>query len=572
MNAAQSVVATPTTSGGLPAPSSDSSERLLRRLAEIVGESYVHAEDSELDRRSQCTIPWNRRCAAVVYPGSVEEIRQVLLAAALSRIPVWPFAKGKNWGYGTTMARQPGAIILVLERLNRILEVNEELAYAVVEPGVTYRQLHEHLKANSIKLWCDCTDSSPDGSVLGNALDRGIGATSYHDHFSNVCGLEVLLPDGTVVRTGGGPPTLSHTWNTDKWGTGPSLEGLFSQSNFGIVTKMGVWLMPEPEEMNSFFLDLSEAESLPAVIDSVRRLALAGILTATRLFSETIGLALLIRYPRELLQGATCLSEEVLARLRQKYRIAPWSLGGALYGTGAQVRLARRILKRELSGYGKLRFVNDRRIRLLRKIERFGQRVQSSPHTAKAFDFLLLRLLGKPLALLEGAPHAHSVLQGAPTEYFLRYAYFKATRSRPDQDLDPVRDGCGLIWFAPILPLTGQHVSRVLSLARPLFHKHGFDFHVSLRMRNPRCLIAVMSIFFRKEDMDETHRAQLLQRELGRVISAAGYQQYRTSVADPEHLPGPSEGFDHLMRVLKTAFDPFQILAPGKSGIGGAKS
>lgn len=105
---------------------------------------------------------------------------------------------------------------------------------------MTQGQLSAHLREHGSKLWLDCTDSTPEGSVIGNALERGVGYTPYWDHFGNLCGLEVVLPTGEIVRTGGGPPNSltwhTYKWGTYKWGTGPYLEGLFSQSNFGIAT------------------------------------------------------------------------------------------------------------------------------------------------------------------------------------------------------------------------------------------------------------------------------------------------------------------------------------------------
>ena len=74
---------------------------------------------------------------------------------------------------------------------------------------------------------------------MGNALERGVGLTPYADHFGHLCGLEVVLADGSIVHTGGGGGPRCKTWHTHKWGTGPYLEGLFSQSNLGIVTRAG---------------------------------------------------------------------------------------------------------------------------------------------------------------------------------------------------------------------------------------------------------------------------------------------------------------------------------------------
>ena len=74
--------------------------------------------------------------------------------------------------------------------MNRIHEVNVELAYAVVEPGVSQGQLYEYLEEHETGLCLDCTGAGRGASLVGNALDRGFGHTRYGDHFATACGLE----------------------------------------------------------------------------------------------------------------------------------------------------------------------------------------------------------------------------------------------------------------------------------------------------------------------------------------------------------------------------------------------
>ena len=228
----------------------------------------------------RATIPDPKQPGAIVFPTTVEETSTVVKLANEFQVPVWPVSKGRNWGYGSATPEVDNTVVLHLERMNRILEVSEDLAYAVVEPGVTYRQLKEHLLKSGSRLWCDCTDGPPEGSVLGNALERGMGVTHYADHFGTLCGLEVVLADGSIIRTGGGAFGRCPTWNTHKWGVGPYIEGLFSQANFGIVVKAGIWLFPKPESYCAFTFDLARDEDFPRLVDMVRELTLAGLLTA----------------------------------------------------------------------------------------------------------------------------------------------------------------------------------------------------------------------------------------------------------------------------------------------------
>ena len=474
-------------------------DQAVVEMRAAVGSDHVLLDSEALARHSCDTIPWQRTCSAVVYPSSRDEVCAIVKIAAQHRLPVWTFSKGKNWGYGATMAAQNGAVILLLERMNRILEVNEDLAYAVIEPGVTYKQLADHLKSRAIKLWADCTDSTPEGSVLGNALDRGLGHTPYGDHFGNLCGLEVVLANGEVIQTGAAPPD-SPTWHTFKWGTGPYLEGLFSQSNFGIVTRAGIWLMPEPEAFQAFFCEVEQEENLPAVLDSLRRLALAGALRGTaHLINDVLFLSMLMQYPHELRQGQPCLSDDARRDLRSRHGITPWTLTSGLYGTVAQVQANRALIRRELKPYGKLTFIDRRELARLEWLIRLVKRMQHLPFASGLGRLLKNCLIGRaPMEVFEVIPHAVSILQGVPGEFFVRFAYFKSRQGRPRSDVNPARDGCGLIWFAPVAPLTGSHVNRVLDLCRPVFREHGFDFSVSLIVVNPRSAVVAHGDFLRQ--------------------------------------------------------------------------
>jgi 4-cresol dehydrogenase (hydroxylating) len=544
-------------------------DHAMVEMRAAVGSHHVLVESDALARHSCDTIPWQRTCSAVVYPSSRDEVCAIVKIAAQHRLPVWTFSKGKNWGYGATMAAQNGAVILILERMNRILEINEDLAYAVIEPGVTYKQLADQLKSRAIKLWADCTDSTPEGSVLGNALDRGLGHTPHGDHFGNLCGLEVVLANGEVIQTGAAPPD-SPTWHTFKWGTGPYLEGMFSQSNFGIVTRAGIWLMQEPEAFQAFFCEVEHEENLPAVLDSLRRLALAGALRGTaHLINDVLCLSMLMQFPHELRQGELCLSDDARRDLRSRHGITPWTLTSGLYGTVAQVQANRALIRRKLKPYGKLTFIDRRELARLEWLIRLAKRTQHLPYVSGVGRLLKNCLIGPaPMEVFELVRHVVPILQGIPSEFIVRFAYFKSRQGRPLSDVNPARDGCGLIWFAPVAPLTGTHVNRVLDLCRPVFREHGFDFSVSLIVVNPRSAVALMEIFYDKADPTETARARLLYEELCALTVRAGYQQYRTNVAYMHRLLDPVPQYQRLLDSMKRAVDPCATLAPGRYGIG----
>lgn len=127
------------------------------------------------------------------------------------------------------------------------IEVDRENGTVLLEPGVGFFDLYDYLHDNNIPLWL--VPGNNWGSVVGNALDRGVGYTTFGDHASRICGIEMVMADGEIVRTGTGAMANSATWNPYKAGYGPSWDTMLCQANFGVITKVGMWLVPEPESM-----------------------------------------------------------------------------------------------------------------------------------------------------------------------------------------------------------------------------------------------------------------------------------------------------------------------------------
>jgi 4-cresol dehydrogenase (hydroxylating) len=344
---------------------------------------------------------------------------------------------------------------------------------------------------------------------------------------------------------------------------GPYLEGLFSQSNFGVVVKAGVWLIRKPEAFASFTFDLARAEDLPKLVEIMRELALRGVLTsACHLINDIVSLSVLTQYPAHLLERHSRLPEDALAALRARYAVGAWSLGGGIQGTAGTVREVQRQLRTALSGLGRLDFLDDVRVRRVARLMRWAERSGAGRSVAG----MVAKLVRKSPEMLAAAPHVHAVLKGIPSDYFVRHAYFKSALPKPAL-ADPDRDDVGLIWFAPIAPMTGAHVTRVLDLCRPLFEKHQFDFYAALLMQNARSMIVLMSIFYQREDREQARRATRLYEDLSCITTEAGFQQYRMGTG-ARLRPGNSTGaFVRFGASLKRAVDATGVLAPGRYGI-----
>ncbi|HET9944001.1 MAG TPA: FAD-binding oxidoreductase, partial [Terriglobia bacterium] len=222
-------------------------ENALAQFRQIVGEQNAFADAARLERYRWCTIPLQRKIAAVLRPQSVEEVQQIVQTANTHRVALYPISTGNNWGYGSALPVRDDNVVVDLSRMNRIVDINTELAYAVLEPGVTQGQLYQHLQHHRIPLLLNPTGAGPHCSILGNTLERGFGIGPNGDHFLAQCGMEVVLATGEILHTGFGHYANAKAQYVYKWGVGPYLDGLFTQSNLGIVTKIGVWLMPAPE-------------------------------------------------------------------------------------------------------------------------------------------------------------------------------------------------------------------------------------------------------------------------------------------------------------------------------------
>jgi len=540
---------------------------LIRRLIEICGSDYVLHSPEAIELYSRCTIPWSRTCGAVVLPENVDQVSRIVRLCNEFRMPVWTFSRGHNWGYGTVLALQEGALIVILERMSRIHEVDEELCYAVIEPGVGQGQLNDYLKNKGSNLWIDCTDSSPDGSLIGNALDKGVGYTPYGDHFGHLCGMEVVLANGDIVTTGGVSEQCP-TRHTYKWGVGPFVDGLFAQSNLGLVTKAGLWLMPRPEAFEMFVLKVSDPENLARAIDSHRQLALRRTVSNCHGFNEFLAVARTFGYPSHLLKGKQFLSEKDIEQLAVEQGLAPWTFVGGVYGSSRQVKAHKAEISECLSPLGELIFIDDNLERRLKSVVRGVRKSGVQGAFYKGLK-AVSHFFGPEVSveMLESLLSLYPILKGEPNESILALAYFKNKGRQPQQNLDPARDECGLIWFAPILPARGNEIQSFVQNVKQVCAGNQFETAVSLIQLNPRTFLVLVPLFFGKKNSEEAERAQRTYDQLCELLKTHHYQQYRCTTPQMESLLECNPSYQHLMKQIKQALDPNQVIAPGRYGI-----
>src|SRR5690606_31899216 len=96
-----------------------------------------------------------RVASAAVAPTTVEQVQAIVRTANKYQIPLYPISTGRNLAYGGSAPIYSGSVVLDLKRMNQVLEVNERNAFALVEPGVSYFDLYNHIEEQGLDVWID---------------------------------------------------------------------------------------------------------------------------------------------------------------------------------------------------------------------------------------------------------------------------------------------------------------------------------------------------------------------------------------------------------------------------------
>lgn len=493
----------------------------VTELRGIVGAEWVFADpDSTLPYlKSLIPDPDHKHVpSGAVAPASVDEIQAILKVANKYKLPLWPISTGKNMGYGCATPASSGQMVLDLKRMNRILEVDTELGTALVEPGVTYQDLRDYLDAHNLPFWLDVPTVGPIVSPMGNTLERGVGYTPYGDHFFMQCGMEVVLADGSVVRTGMGSVKNSTTWQAFKWGYGPYLDGIFTQSNFGVVTKLGLWLMPAPPAYKPFVVQYDEMEDVAKITDTIRPFRMNNLIPNGVLIMGAAYQMAMFSRRADIWTETRQIPDDVIKVEAKKRGLGMWNAYFALYGTDEIIAAVEPIVRGafEASG-GKVRTKAD-----------MGDNPWFHHHETLMRGGLTLEEIG-----------------------IVRWC-------GPEG---------GMVAFAPVAPAKGAETKEQTALAKEILGKYDFDYAPAYAVGG-RELHHIIFLLYDKGDPSEEKKAQACLREMITRFGEKGWAAYRTGVSTMDLVAAQyGESKNALNARIKHALDPNHILAPGKQGI-----
>jgi FAD/FMN-containing dehydrogenase len=512
-----------------PGVTSTAFSEALKQFADAVGKEWVFTSEEDLDLYRDSYSPFwhepeDRVASAAVAPDNVEQVQKVVRIANAYKIPLWTISTGRNLAYGATAPALSGSVILDLKRMNRILEVNDKNHYALVEPGVSYFDLYQYIQEHKLKVWIDPADPGW-GSPVGNCLERGGGRTPMHDHWSAVCGMEVVLANGEVMRTGMGALPGSKTWQQYKYGFGPYVDGLFSQSNFGIVTKMGIWLMPAPEAYFDGRVMVPKHDDLVPFVDILAYLMNSNIIRGTLMLESPV-----LDY--RVSQGGAAFdmpgtpSADEMNRLAAEKNLPYWAVELRFWGPPEVIEAQWEFVKEQFLSIPGATFKDGRSYQFPAEIK------ETAPDVLVALGIPNLGVFG--------------LIQGAD----------------------------GHLGFSPILPMSGEAILEALKVYGELYAELGVSpknqFSALPWAYYPRALLLLFGIST-FHNVEKNKRSREIFKQLVETSAKHGWGEYRTHVAFMDTVADIYSYNNHALHrfheTLKDAVDPNGILSPGKSGI-----
>jgi len=322
-----------------------------------------------------------------------------------------------------------------------------------------------------------------------------------------------------------GGMTNAKAWQVYKRGCGPSADGLFMQSNFGIVTKLGLWLTPQPECYMPGWLTLRRDADLEPLLEALRPLMLSGVIANQPMIINAVCAASAFAGREQWFNGEGSIPDEVIERIAAQPGFGRWVMRFALYGDEQIVERQRQIVT---SAFGAIA----------------GAEVRFSRYRGDALPELT-------------NPHE------------------RVQAGIPSMDLDRMtrwyggQEG-GHIGFSCAAPITGRDGAALRDLVRGQLSAVGLDYS-GVIIVGRRSMIHVGLVVFDTKNEAQARTAYEVCKSLVEPAARLGYGEYRSHL-DFMDLVADQYDFNHhaqrrFNERLKDILDPNGILSPGKQGI-----
>ncbi len=504
----------------------------------------------------------NQTLAGAIKVTDRKVIPAVLSLANQLNFVVHPVSSNKNWGYGSITpdrAHRP-IVLLDLSGLCHIEASSKELGLITIEPGVTQQMLYDYLKKNN---WCHMvpvTGAGPTCSILSNALERGYGITPHTDHFYACTALKAYLPHPDLCKHqyASAISSLDKTETdfidkTFKWGLGPYVDGLFTQSNLGIVSEMTIRLAKKPNAFSAFYIQVFDGEKFEESVEFIRTLleSQAGLVGSINLMDKRRLVSMTCQNPNMQQSPIAPLTDEQVNSLAKSKRLPEWMIVGSIYGDQPVVNYVKKYIKRQAGGLGKVLFSDSPLLKFARCFARLP------------LDFIpAFRDIKAQLASLE---EGVEIMLGKPNQVALPLPYWRNSTKKPDKSitLHPANDQCGLLWYAPLIAMNPSTLSTFVEFVRRTMLAFDLDPFITFTNLKHDCIDSTVPLVFEKGDPVQVEKAHACLRQLIDEGCKQGFVPYRLPVSEQARLDKDTP-FWKSVDVIKRAIDPNNILSPGK--------
>lgn len=497
-----------------------------------------------------------RHIASVLLVDSRENLPGIIEEANRWKVPLYPFSRGCNWGYGSKLpALVPtieGGVLLDLSQLNKIIKIDEEQGVATIEPGVTQKQLADELAKNGSRYFFDVTGSGAETSVLGNALERGIAYGSLRAQ--QLTGMEVFLGNGKKIRTGFGDFPNSALTGLYSYGLGPAIDGLFFQSNLGIVVEADMQLSLKPECLIGVTVAFNP-EDLSAFMDQVRELLRFGYLSGIpHIANRERTLSTIIPLVAEMASVSSDEAKKITANVIRE----EWTLTAAVAGSPKIANEKLKHIKRNLRAFGRV----------------YSYSLSASSWKSNLKDWLIGCVLNREQKIvIEASKPLRAFHQGIPSNAGVQFLLPSVGGNAPaanqvDGTANATVDNSpeGFLLCTPLAPLSGESARVFVQVAQEQANKHQVRFAMTLNMLSNRILEAVISVHFARASAQERARAHQCVHDMTETFSNFGFYPYRINIDQQKTFQRWSPALGSAISSIKSALDPNKIIAPGRYG------
>lgn len=454
-----------------------------------------------------------RKIKNAYQPDNLEDLKDIICSASENNEPIYTISTGHNWGLGSNLPVEDASIV-DLSKLNQIVEVNRELRYARIQPGVTQLQLFQYLSDHAPELMLNVTGADSGSSIIGNMMDRGSGKNGHRA--DDLRELKMMLTDGNVISTGfGGNSQAKECFYP--YGIGPDLRHLFTQSNYGVVTEAVVDLMIR--QPFNVYLVAFDKEKLDVFLEKMSRLIGKGI----------------VGHSLEIDSQNDPKIFELFDYLQ--FDKDQWFAWFTIYGEGNLLTAKDEHLKalildetNQLQSYYSEDVHKDLPIPVAVRLKRYN-----------------------------GEPDDHSLIATARK--------FGVNLENKEVNLDVHPQIPGFRCVLPVIPLSG-YGAEIIRFIESFTLERGLDPSISIIGLNEFCLEVFARVYFDRNAPDQIRVAAEWARTLLNALKDQGIFPYRLDIENMQpYLRSLDDPSWKLRSELKRVFDPNNTISPGRYNI-----